>query len=407
MKKHKKYKDLQAAFDPLVGHLKFDNKLYKLIKSFRLGWMQKADIYIEFLGGNMTGDKPIRFSTRDEELLFNDILRIDIVDVKERLWSTEGINTSWKVSRNPFNAMIVYIMWKFYKSRHINKRLLDEVIKELYYILGYKFVASLIYAYFEYDADTDIAKTTYEKLSNAFLLKRVGTWQGVFDHRAKDILKGGLHYDRVSKKLTVEEYIRVINDLEDRVRKLVINIYSVMMDVINNHEKIKTTSMLEDNGSGLVVKDQVDRPDKYIIYINSVVGNRLDFIDHDIIHLLCNVSKNLDKNEFTKTLIYITENMDVQLNKNIDFVSLSVNKTIEYMAKRGINSNYNGSVIKIIKDMKGYWGSSSVKDVDVIKTKKYLFDVTHEATGKKTPWLLTTIVINILIYIFIRALTKR
>jgi len=398
-----KHEDMTDVLNNFTSHLKFDARFYKKIKNFRISWLQKDPIYIEFMGGVLTGVHPIRFSSRDEDILFNDIFELDISDVREALHATHGIDPKWHISSNPIYLTLIYMMYRFTNSKDIG-RYKDDVITELYYIFSYKVLGSLIQHYFKYDAPVHIAKATYEKLSNRYLIKKYDSWGDVLEHRSHDLLKGGLHFDRI-RKLNTDNAIRIANDLQGRIREIIKNIYSVMIEVIEHNERIVSESAFEDNGSGEEYKGITNRPDKYIIYAKDVVTNNNDFINDDIIYLISKLIPTINEDLFRKSLYGYTEFYNSKERK-YDSISIIIEQSIAYINSKGIVGDYNKHVLEIIKLLKGYWGTTTKKDKILLDAKEELYIMVRHTINKKTGWVIVPIVIGIMIYIFIRSLAK-
>ena len=70
----KDIKDVCASF---TSHINFDLKFAKLLEEFRIQWGYKSDEYIDFLASNLVGVHKIRFSAKDEDALYYDVLEID------------------------------------------------------------------------------------------------------------------------------------------------------------------------------------------------------------------------------------------------------------------------------------------------------------------------------------------
>ena len=64
------YKDLLEVFDKHASHIKFDYELFNNIANNNRRWEQKDNDYIAFLGGDVLGVHPIRYSSIDEEYFF-------------------------------------------------------------------------------------------------------------------------------------------------------------------------------------------------------------------------------------------------------------------------------------------------------------------------------------------------
>lgn len=410
------YKDIKDVMEKFYSHLNFDEKLYKALNGFRTTWMQKTPEYIEFLGGKTIGVQSIAFSTLDEEILFNDILNVDINELKTEVYKVKDINPSWEVSSNPVYASLLYIMHRYLKSDYRKK---EEVCIELNLILSYKVIGSLISHYYDYPTTEDIAKTVIELMSNQFSIKKEESWQALFTKRTSmfmpkrgikykqlEITKNGSQYERMMKFDTLG-YIRVIGDAQGGIRSMIKNSYEIMLKVTKGElDRISSTSLIEEHEDGLTTKDITERPDKYILYIRGIYNNHVEFVNDDLIHLLTNVVPAVDEKILKKTLVYLSEEVEIKPNDKDDFLNISILRTINYINSKGINSDYNSHIMTILKYMKNYWSSSSVKEKDVIHIKSYLKKQVQKATKKKTNWVLAATSVGVLLYIFLRSIYR-
>jgi hypothetical protein len=391
-------KDIKDVCGEYLRHLSFDVKLLMEFKKYRLNWAQKNSSHIEFLGSNLTGVHNIRYSSVDEDMLFIDILNVDQNKLRNDLYLVPGINKAHKVASNVTYITLVYLMHMFSQSKLKNDDKSDA-IKELYYIFAYKAISSLYTNYFPYPVSESVAKMVYERLSNRYLIKKLGTWQDVLEYRTRDLLHGGIHYNRILN-LNTDNATRIIADMQSRLRENIKEIYNVLVEVNASNERIYSSSMIQTDEEGESTRDITVRPDNYILYINSIIRNENDFINDDLVYLITSIVQNIDKEKFVMTLRELTKLHDYT------FVETIIVTTINYMRTKNIINNYEKQTYEILTSMKGYWSSSSVKDKELIRIKKYLYDISSKATKKKTKWLLATITIGILLYIFLRALYK-
>jgi len=399
-------KQLVEVCDEHFKHIKFDESLYKKIQKFRISWVNKSDIYVDFLGSNLLGVHPIRFSSVDEDMWFVDTLGIDANDFKYDIYNKTDIDKTRAVSSNIVYLSIVYIMHKFMNNHKMHRKL-NDILEELYYVFAYKVMGSLMSHYFKFDTDEAIAKAVYERLSNKFLIKKLGSWHAVFEYRSGDVKPPkGLHAKRITT-LKTDDAERAIADLQGRLRETVKNIYEILIDVREKNERVHSTTLIEKGEDGDSIKDHADNPSSYISYIYGIVNVQNDFVNDDIIHLLSSNIKNLDEKNLTTTLKYLSNEVKVNQNDKNNFVAVTIESAISYLRVRNITSDYNKHVIEIMEYLKNYWSSSSVKNKEIKKTKKYLFDLTNQATGKRTKWLLSTISISVMLYIFIRSVYRR
>jgi len=399
------YKDIKDVYKHHLANVKFDMKLYAAIRAFRIGWSVKSSDYIDFLGGNLIGLQDIRYSSLDDETFFNDVLGIDHKILKMDLHRLKGINIAWKVSSNPTYLTLVYLMHAFIKSKDIGKHE-QAVLDELYYIYAYKTIGSLISHRFKHNTKVSIAKATYERLSNRYILKKVGSWQKLFEYRAGDVdNKKGLHYNNISK-LDTDKAVIITNDLRGRVNDVFKNIYGVMMEIVNgdlnviNNSSLNTTNHDGEESIAAIT----DRPDKYINYIKDIIGKPTDFINNDVLVLTTSVMSNTDADLVKKALIDLSSNkLDKEL---VDGLNTIILNSISYLKHNGIENNYVDNLMEVLMSLKGYWSSSRITEESSIAVKHMLNKRIVKSINKKTKWLVVTIVINVILFIFIRSITR-
>jgi len=400
------YKDIKDVFAKHLAGTKYDNELYKKIKIFRINWSTKSDEYIEFLGGNLLGLHDIRFSSRDEDIFFNDILGIDQNELRSDIHSVKGINPSWKVSSNPLYQTIVYLMHSFLTKGTVGKNT-EDALRELYYIFAYKAISSLISNGFKHKVKESVAKATYERLSNRFLLKKLGSWNAVFEYRALDVLPpNGLHVKEL-KRLNTDNSILITNDVQGRVRDIFKNVYGVMMEVINEDTGILSTSLNQTDSEGdTSIRDITDRPDSYVKYLMDVIDKPNDLIKDDVLTLVSTVLPNLDK-EILKTTLYNLSNDLDGIKKIKDDISYSITVNLEYLNSKGYQNNYMDDILDILSMIKNYWNNSKNKNKKILRIKKDFNKVAKKYSNKKTSWILVTLVSGLILYFFLRAIVKK
>lgn len=404
-----KFKDIKSVMEHHFRKTKIDGALANQIKMFRLSWVQKDPMYSEFIGGNLIGVQPIRFSTLDEQLLLNDILNIDIRDLGNDLLNLKELGDDWNVAGNPVYQCLIYLMRCYIVTDVISKKATEEVLYELYFIFAYRVMSSLTYNGFKkYNAPISVAKATYENLSNRFILKKAGSWQKLFEIRAGDVLPPkGVQYKRLVRYTTLDA-IRVAGDLQGYLRGYFVNIYDVMANVTAN-SKVQSTSLHVESDVGGSMVAVTDRPDALALYVKGIIGVPTDFINDDIIHLVTTTLPNLEHNVFKEVITNISNNFDdTKYNKSkSDFIAIAIVNTIAYINTKGITGDYKANIMTILKYMKGYWTSSSVKDKDVKLVKVQLLKIVTKNSSRKTKWLVTSMSIGVLLYIFTRAVMGR
>ena len=386
-------------------NVKIDEEYYNKLNRYRVGWCNKSQDYTEFLGSGLTGVHAIRFSDLDTDKLYTDILNVDKNLLTTDLHSLKDIHADRNVTGNAYYLTSVYMIYLTSESK-LNQDLKNRIIEEHYYLIAYKMLSSLYSRYFEYNVDTALAKAVYEKLSNHFIIKTEGSWQKVFEYRAKhDILPGGLWYKRLPKMNTIMT-TKIVSDIQSRIREMLKYIYKVLIKVKESNEKISSTTLVDssdEDGDG--IKENSTRSDMYITYMRSIFNRPNDFVNDDLIYLISQVQKNVNIDQLTSTLKYMSETIELKEGE-YNIVENILLSTFDYINKKGIHNDYNKHIGSILIYMKGHWSSSSVKDSSIKESKLYLTKIVKEATGIKTQWFIASIVICVAMYIFTRSLYR-
>ena len=396
-------KEAKDLFDKVYKHIRFDRSLAKQLKIFRLGWLQKGPEYSEFLGANTLGTHAIRFSSRDDSLLLTDIYNVDQGVLLTNIKKLPDINPSWQVSTNPVLQTLCYTMHRYIADGKLKGRALEDALKECYYIFSYKVFGSLLYRYFDRPATPALAKATYEALSNRFLIKRLGSWGAVMEYRARAVIpEDGVQVPRL-RSYTTDDSVRCVNDLQGAIRRTLVEMYSVMVNVQGSDGGISATSMVEQIGdSEESTRDITDRPDKYVHRLREIVGAETKLVNDDIIHLVTKLVKSSDAKGLLVTLKLMTSTLKPN-DRNYKLIDDIVIKTINYVNTKGMRNNYRDNVLNIATHMRGYWSSGSVKDPEVTAVKKYIAELVKTATGRRTAWVVAANTTAIIVYLFVMA----
>jgi len=395
-------KDIKNLMGKLYSGVKFDGSLLKRLEAFNIAWMSKGPEYPEFLGSNLLGVHPIRFSTRDDDALLVDIYNVDPNVVYENIIKLPQIDKSWAVSTNPILQTMAYTMHRFYKDGLLGGRT-EHGVRLCYYIMAYKIFGSLLSRYFSFSTSPAIAKATHERLSNRFLIKKLGSWNEFLKYRSGDIMPpDGLHYKDIVN-FSTPEAVNAVNDLQGRIRETIKNIYLVMLDVIEESSTLTSTSMTDMNmGEGGKTVDLVNRPDKYIIRLKESIATPASLMDADIIHLIHSMVNSSDEDVMNRALLELSESYDSRKSR-VDIMSELMLLSIDYLATKDITGDYKTNLVSTIINLRGYWSSGSVKDHRVKEVKGYVYGLVKSVSGRKTKWYLAANSLAVIVYLFVRA----
>jgi hypothetical protein len=400
--------DILKVFKHHLGNLKFDRVLYKRVKKFRLQWMNKNEDHIAFLGGNLLGVHKLRFSSLDYDLFFTDVLEVDRISLEVDLHSLESINTAYKVSSDTLYLTIMYLIREFNRTKLLSKKDAYNAAMESYLIFAYRTISSLVSHYFKYQQSEQVILMVYERLSNRYLIKKLGTWQKVFEYRAKDLIeKKGLHYERLNRFIT-DEIVDVVNDVQGRIRDMVKNIYSLMIEVIESGDHIKILSATSTDIEGEeIVKEITNRQDILIDYMLEIVHDRDSLIKEELVNVVGELLSTLETKLLLQTLDWMVNPTSTSNSKKIDkLIKKTLVISIEYLTNKKISVSDRANIEQMLISLRGLWVSSRGNSTEINKLKSLGEYLVKKAINKKTKWTLTSTRIGLFLYIFLRASAK-
>lgn len=379
------------------------------LKRFRLQWGSKDEKYIEFLSSGLVGIHAIRFSDKDEDMLYRDVFGIDKMTIQQEFYKVPGINKSFVVSSNPTNIILVSLLSMIWNSKLPEKTRLEGMF-DVYHIFCYKQIGSMYSHYFKYEVSLSKAKAVFESLTEKFLLKKLGTWEDVFNHQATTILPPKGHASQKLKRGSTDDIVKVINDLYSRLKSLIKNLFAKVKEFEDSdYEKIGSSSLhniLEDtDGAADGLKAMTDNSNSYINYLKSIFNHPNDFIKQDYVTLILSLNKNADKVRFKEVLQYMSEN-EVDIPAERDFIRGVLESSFTYLATKGISSDYKRKMLDCLKLLNGYFKASKVNDPNLKMAKLALEDAIGEATNSTTKWVVVPLVLCLCLYIFLRAVVK-
>jgi len=309
----------------------------------------------------------------------------------------KDIDPTRNVSSNATYLSLVYLMYKFAQTK--DAKLTEEAIRELHFIFTIKALGSMFYRFFSYNLDVATAKASYEKLSNRFIIKKVGSWHKVIDYRAGDVLPNGVYYDRLYNLNTIEA-TKIVAGIHGGFKSMLIYIFGVITEVIKERSAISTTSIIESMEDGDAIRDDVDSPSLFINYISSIITHPNDVINSDYIHLIVVVSKNITDDNLKEVIRYFSINYD---HKNDYILKQIIEQSIGYLRSKGVMHPAK-DIIKALNLLRGYWSSGNVENK---KLKDDIKVICYKATGRKTSWLLSSLTISTILYLYLRSILRK
>lgn len=393
---------LIEVLDRRFTHIQFDETFIRKLEIFKINWSSKSDNYIDFISSYLIGVYRVRFSTKDEFEFFKDLLGVNQEGLQKDIDLTKEIPSNFQVARNSFNLTAIYIVHRLFKA-DLKDDVLKKGIREIYHILALKMLGSIFSHFFRYDVDPTLAESAYQNLSNKYLIKKEGSWEKVLNIMASVLYPNDIHKDRLIK-FNADNYIRVINDINTRLRSLVKN-YAIKVYELNSSTdptaKINNSTLLQDTEDGQGLKDLTYGINSQVNYLKNIIPSPNDFVDPVKTKLICSVMGNINKSKFEMVLYYISTEHPVPTKDEIDYLTISIKQSVNYLQTKGIVNDYGTRIFECLKLLKRYFSASKVKNNDINNTKDLLTKYVKEALKDERNWLAPPLVIGVILYIYL------
>lgn len=397
---------IKAAFEKTCSHVRFDARLAKRVSDFKIGFANKNEDHMEFFGGNLLGVQIVRFTPHDRDKFFVDVVEIDESEVEDAIHAVPVVHPDRVVSSDTFNQVGIWMIHNFYVSALPEKMKL-RAMEDVAVIMCYRFITSLFYSRFRYPADKEVAQATYDSLSNKFAIKQYGTWQGVLDARASDMVSiKGIHAKVVEHYDDDLAIINMINDAQGRIRSMVNNVYSEFMKVRERGVRVKSTSLVADFDGEQIFKDKTRTLASYIQYSMSIASDEHAYIKQDILDVLEKAVHTAPPQLVRQVLQWCCMNQKHTGNKDFEkLIERTLVHSFEYLSNNRTTFRDTNNLSLLVSTLKGVYTSSRGSEPALVELRELAVKIVKKSATTRNANLIASIRTALLLYIVIRAFT--
>lgn len=412
--------NVKSVFNDECSHLTIDKKLLKRIAAYRNAFLNRNEDHVAFFGGNLLGVNPIRYRATDMAAWFDDVLEADDVSIKRRVHSLPNIEPKFIVSSDVTNLSCLWLVNAIHVSPHLSAKEKEDGMCEVLLILHYKLLSSIMSHYFRYPADKEVATATYAALSKKYALKTHGSWSGLLNARARDIIsRGSIHYKSVDKFEDDLAIVYMINDIQGRIREVVKKMMAVFYIIREQDAKITTTSSTVAIDGEVIIRDRTRQLTIYKRYLNDIVMNKSGFIRSEVVSVITNAMHTMPERLLVQTLGYVSDNyLAPSLGKYTDQsgqkADVKVSELLDEVLLHAfdfLNNNRNilrqNDLSLLIVRLKALYMSSRSTDPSLLKMRELGEYIVREATKSKNSSLISSIRTGLLLYIVLRTFTMK
>lgn len=401
------YKSIKDVFDDELSHLKLDkrfsNEVFKFVKSF----MTRNQEHIGFFGDALIGVHRIRFENEDRVEFFDDILDADYHSIRDNLYSLKTINPKFKVSSDPMNNTIMYLVHKLNKNKLMSPADNKDLQRYLVHLMHYRWICSLQTHYFPHQASPEIARAAFSALSNKFDLKTAGSWQKWIELRTEDILRSdGLHAVTIDKYTDDEAIVKMLNDMQGRIRGMYRNVAEVFHREYEGANRINSTSaLMEGNDGEKVLKDQSNDFIAYRRYIAQTIPEPSSFIKKELVGIIESMRPNMPEDAFEQSLDYLSDNFQIRRNKQLEpLIDEIMLHALNFFADNKIRLN---DLKQALNRLSSIYSASGTQDAALLAIKEKMGKELTYAIPSRKHSAIPSVRTGVMLYIVLRAITMK
>ena len=315
---------IKLIMDEQCSHLKFDNRLLSQLERFVQNFINKSPEHVKCLGSNLTGVNRLSWSLDDRLEWEENFLGIEGRELRQRILALPHMDDVGRVAGDNFNISCCWLAHRFYIS-DLPPRSKEKGMKLSMDILQYKLLSSIHSHYFKFPVDQNVAEATYAELSRKYDIKRYGSWRGVLDSRSENIISTGEIHEQTIRRFDDDiAIVKMIQDIQFRLRDKIKNIWEVMARVIENDMKFGTVSSTVELDGALVTRDIERLSGDYLIFIKEVAAEQNRFIKPDLVQVVESTMATMPEKPFEQLLIIFTNKVAKSDKKAIELLELTM-----------------------------------------------------------------------------------
>lgn len=400
---------LADVCDEVLGEFKYDREYFKRLKRYQIEYVHANDDHLSFFGGHLLGVYSLRFGYREIDTYFEDILGIDYETMERSVKDVTTINHSFNISSDPMNIAMMYQIHRLLTSKTLGNKDKTEAASIVAMVFSYRVMAALCAKYFRYPIDTETSQAIYERLSGRYLIKKLGTWQAVFEYRGREFVStDSVHYKALVAFKDDVAIVNAINDLFNRMKDMMKNIYKEFMYVHEHGGKIKSDSgtMVDADGEE-IVKDKVHGLENYQKYLIGTMSDVNSFYKQELVDVIGKVIPTVHGKGFSGCLRWMCDELDSkQRGAVVEFVNHVLTIAYEYLSSNSYALNKSKDIVLLTSMLKGFILSSRSESEDLAKFRDEGDTIVRWAVKQTSRQTVSTIRNALFLYVCLRAFTK-
>lgn len=397
-------RDIKTILADVMSQVKITDSLVRDIDYYVNSYINKNEEHVGFFGSNLTGVSRIVFDSDDRNSWAIEILDIDELEIKTRVRALAHIGKDWVRGTDGVNLSLIYTMHLIHHSTLSNssKR---KAITNCLVILQVKFLSSLLYGYFKYPVSEKLALAVYDALSRKFYIKKYGTWLAILQARAESIYDHD-HKTTIATFETDERIQYMITDIQTRIKSMILNIYSVTMQLNAKGIGVSSKSMMQEMEGQLEVKAIERDFDTYLNYIQEVIQEPRAFIKDDLANIISDSITTMPIKLLYDVLLAISEKAQLDDKKLSEKTEDILIYTFDHFRENKRSVADLSNLGKLVITLKSLFTASKTNSKTVIELRDYFDKIVKANIKSRNPATIAGVRTGVVLYIILRTLTK-
>jgi hypothetical protein len=398
---------IKGAFDRVCGYVKPTPELARRVISFQIGFVNKKEDHIAFFGGVLTGVHVVRFTPQDMQEFFSDVVQINESALEDELHDLPMVVATRKVSGDVFNHTCLWLTYLFLSSN------LPDVLKQraaqaAALILQYRYLTSLLYNYYKFPANPEVAAAAYARLTKKSAIKQFGSWHALLENRVEDLVTvKGLHYSRIMIDYRDDKAIvNALNDSQGRIREMMKNLMSELKKTSDAGIKTRSISSVAEFDGESFLRDKTKDLSSYTRYLHNIITDEHAFIKQELLMVLAEAMYTTPPALIEQTLKWCCHNSRTVKGKELDdLIEMVVVHSFGYLQDNRTATRETNDLVGFITRLRGVYTSARSTDHHLLSIRALAEKIVVKALTIKNPSTIASVRTSLMLYLVIRAFT--
>ena len=405
---------ISAVFERTVIRKDFGPGLVRAVNRFYNEFITRSDGIVDhagFFGSGYLAVHTVRWLPSDTKEFWQEVLDGEIEDTRPELWALPSVIPDGKsssdrmVGSDPTNLAMVWLTHKVLTNTKLSDKQRKQTGIQLISILYFKYITSLMAAYFSYGSDPQLAIRCYEAMNYKFDLKVYKTWGRLIEARATGVINPkSIHWDTFMKGQPDEAMMYVATDIQTRTRLMIQAVTELYYKVREENDRVVSVSSLFESEDGTEVRDVKRNVSGYQRYLSEIITDTPSFIRSELVKVVTELNPSANPQITLETLEYLSNqyggNKGQKLRQYVDEV---LRWAFALVQSRGVDY---GNLLVVADTIKGMLNSSRNKEPDLLHIRKFGEQLVRQATKKPSNFVVSGERTALVMYLVLRSLTQ-